>query len=281
MSYYIRKRCMYASVASHSAFIRSLSRVEWFLLLVFKLILKFWKFDIHTRKSFTIKTRVKHFTWQHYSPLSMQMQITQNTCLSINSFLCIDIYDNCMRLIKRICHVHPNAKPRSKPHDIFFFCCSEPCAFFIDLHIAFYSRMWYQDRLGSGDRQFGIHCRQKRQERNKPHDRGQLRHAQGTCKKHFQAKSLSLLLEYKTFFKSEAILNLKKKTKMHSSRMRTARSSSRHGGGGGSPHTPQSRHTPSGAGTPRSRNPPLKQAPPCGQTDTCKNITLANFVCGR
>ena len=141
---------------------------------------------------------------------------------------------------------------------------------------------------------------------------------------------------------------------MHSSRMRTDRSSSRHGG---SPHHPQSRHPP-GAGTPL---PLLEQAPPgqipstsplgvdldqiplnfplgvgletlpgqiplnfplgcgpgnlqgmlgyhphfwrpaarhagippamdvgiapppppCGQTHTCKNITFANYVCGR
>ena len=38
-------------------------------------------------------------------------------------------------------------------------------------------------------------------------------------------------------------------------------------------HPPMSSHAcPPGATT---------HAPPCGQTDTCKNITFANFVCGR
>ena len=38
------------------------------------------------------------------------------------------------------------------------------------------------------------------------------------------------------------------------------------------PCTPPSNHT----------SPPSNHArPPCGQTDTCKNITFANFVCGR
>ena len=94
-------------------------------------------------------------------------------------FFVFDIYDNCMRLIKRICHGHPNAKPKNKT--TYFFFCLFRYTFFIDLHIAFYSRMWYQDRLGSGDRQLGIHRRQKRQERDESHDRRQLRHAQGTC----------------------------------------------------------------------------------------------------
>ena len=48
-------------------------------------------------------------------------------------------------------------------------------------------------------------------------------------------------------------------------------------------HTPQKKpHTPPGATT--HPPPPLPGAttpPLCGQTDTCKNITFANFVCGR
>ena len=40
-----------------------------------------------------------------------------------------------------------------------------------------------------------------------------------------------------------------------------------------SPHPPEQPHTP-----PHWSN---HAHPPCGQTDTCKNITFANFVCGR
>ena len=63
---------------------------------------------------------------------------------------------------------------------------------------------------------------------------------------------------------------------MHSSRMCTTRS--------------RSSHPPARAGTPLEQIPleqtppeqtPWEQTAPCGQIDTCKNITLANFVCGR
>ena len=113
-----------------------------------------------------------------------------------------------------------------------------------------------------------------------------------------------------------------KLTRMHSSRMHTARSSSRHGG---SPHPHGSRHPPPEqapqvwAWRPPPKARPLNFPPGCGpgnlqgmlgyhppetcykacwdttcnacwdntpspvdrMTDTCKNITFANFVCGR
>ena len=82
-------------------------------------------------------------------------------------------------------------------------------------------------------------------------------------------------------------------TRMHSSRMHTARSSSRRGWVAASVHAgihppplkmwawrlPRGcgSRDPSGCGhgdLPRSRPPPQEQTPPCGQTDTCKNITF-------
>ena len=42
------------------------------------------------------------------------------------------------------------------------------------------------------------------------------------------------------------------------------------GGGGGFP-----------AGGSPDQGGLLDRRPPCGQTDTCKNITFANYVCGR
>ena len=80
-------------------------------------------------------------------------------------------------------------------------------------------------------------------------------------------------------------------TRMHSNRMRTARSSSRPGGGGSPPGTsPQdqtpprdqapagSRHSPSWDQTPPPPGPgtllPGPDTPPYGQTHTCKHITL-------
>ena len=89
-------------------------------------------------------------------------------------------------------------------------------------------------------------------------------------------------------------------TRMHSSRMRTARSSSRRGGGlhQAPPRDqvpPNTRHPRDqaplrtrhhrGPGTPlRTRHPPRDQTPrPCGQTHTCKNITLpqTSFASGK
>ena len=90
-------------------------------------------------------------------------------------------------------------------------------------------------------------------------------------------------------------------TRMHSSRMRTVRSSSclSRGGWSASVHAgippPRSRR-PSGPGTPPEQTPPRDQAPPrpgtplgadprpgpgaphCGQTHTCKNITFATLL---
>ena len=76
-------------------------------------------------------------------------------------------------------------------------------------------------------------------------------------------------------FANKAILFWK--TRMHSSRMRTVRSSSRLLAGvcrsacWDTPPPPLA-WTPPGPGPGH---------PPCGQTDTCENITFANFVCGR
>ena len=60
--------------------------------------------------------------------------------------------------------------------------------------------------------------------------------------------------------------------RMHSSRMRTARSSSRP-----APPPPEQapldQAPPLGAGTPQTRRPP-RADPPCGQTHACKHITL-------
>ena len=74
------------------------------------------------------------------------------------------------------------------------------------------------------------------------------------------------------------------KTRMHSSRMRTARSSGRPGG-------VSTRHTPLGADPPGSRHPPGTRHPPPGppltpppvnrMTDACENITLPQLRCGR
>ena len=47
------------------------------------------------------------------------------------------------------------------------------------------------------------------------------------------------------------------------------------------PDPPRSRHPPPGAAPRGADAPSQEQVPPCGQTDTCKNITFANFVCGR
>ena len=99
-------------------------------------------------------------------------------------------------------------------------------------------------------------------------------------------------------------------TRMHSSRMRTARSSSRHGVGvvfawrppsgvglgppvwawrpppGVGLETPsKSRHLPPTRSSHISQEqeppgPPRTGTHPSGQTDTCKNIIFANFVCG-
>ena len=87
-------------------------------------------------------------------------------------------------------------------------------------------------------------------------------------------------------------------TRMHFSRMRTARSSSR-ARGVSTRHPPPGPGTPLGAGTPRSRNPPgsrpLRPGTPLGTrqppgsdpppvdriTDACENITLPQLRCGR
>ena len=79
-------------------------------------------------------------------------------------------------------------------------------------------------------------------------------------------------------------------TRMHSSRMRTARSSSRPGGVSISPprtrHPPQSRHPPPEQTPPRDQAPPLppprSRHPPVDRmTDTCENITLPQLCWGR
>ena len=120
--------------------------------------------------------------------------------------------------------------------------------------------------------------------------------------------------------------SLKYERRMHSSRMRTARSSSRHKGGlhttpspwpdlpqlppwvwawtrslstsplgvgldqiplnfplrwGSGPDPPQLPLGCGPGGPPPVPDPPRTRHPPCGQTHTCKNITFANFVCGR
>ena len=67
---------------------------------------------------------------------------------------------------------------------------------------------------------------------------------------------------------------------MHSSRMRTARSSSRSGGRGVSTRQPpeQTSPTPLGADTPFGADTP----PPVDRiTDACENITLPQLRCGR
>ena len=47
-------------------------------------------------------------------------------------------------------------------------------------------------------------------------------------------------------------------------------------------HAPwQKPHMPPGATTHATHPPSNHVRPPCGQTDTCKNITFANFFCGR
>ena len=69
-------------------------------------------------------------------------------------------------------------------------------------------------------------------------------------------------------------------TRMHSSRMRTARSSSRPGGGLNQAPSPRDQtplgpgNPPPGSGTPPDQAAPLDQAPPREQTQTCKHITL-------
>ena len=71
-------------------------------------------------------------------------------------------------------------------------------------------------------------------------------------------------------------LNLAK-TRMHSSRMRTARSSSRPGGG--SPPGPREQTHPREQTPPSPRDQPL---PPVNRiTDACENITLPQLRCGR
>ena len=82
---------------------------------------------------------------------------------------------------------------------------------------------------------------------------------------------------------------------MHSSRMRTVRSSSRLSRGGlpqCRADTPRSRHppgtrpdTPAGSRHPPEQTPPeqtpppgTRPDPPCGQTDACKNITFATSL---
>ena len=70
-------------------------------------------------------------------------------------------------------------------------------------------------------------------------------------------------------------------TRMHSSRMRTARSSSRRRGVVSTRHPPD--QTPPEQTPPRSR-PPYDQAPPpCRQKHTCKHITLpqTSFAAGK
>ena len=70
---------------------------------------------------------------------------------------------------------------------------------------------------------------------------------------------------------------------MHSSRMRTARSLTINGG------LPARGGVPAQGGLPRGSVCPggcllrvgYYHPPPRGQTDTCKNITFANYVCGR
>ena len=81
-------------------------------------------------------------------------------------------------------------------------------------------------------------------------------------------------------------------TRMHSSRMRTARSSSRLGGmggwaGGSLPGPPRTRHTPRDHAPPRTMHPP-DHAPPRTMplpvnriTHACENITLPQLRCGR
>ena len=84
-------------------------------------------------------------------------------------------------------------------------------------------------------------------------------------------------------------------TRMHSSRMRTARSSSRPGGSPPGtpsrtrpprPDTPGIRHPPPGPGTHREQTPryeaPPGSRPPCGQNDrqVQKYYLAPNFVCG-
>ena len=77
-----------------------------------------------------------------------------------------------------------------------------------------------------------------------------------------------------------------KLTRMHSSRMRTARSLTVSRRIPCTPpatmHTPGTVHAPwHHSYPPAPCTPPTRHVPPCGQTDTCKNITFANFVCGR
>ena len=79
------------------------------------------------------------------------------------------------------------------------------------------------------------------------------------------------------------------KTRMHSSRMRTARSSSRPGGSPQAPveQTPPGANTlweqtlPPGADTPQEQTNPSEQTPPVDRiTDACENITLPQLRCG-
>ena len=111
---------------------------------------------------------------------SYKVNVNHRKYLLFNQFVffLFDIYDKCLSLIYRISIQMRNLKAKSY-RVLFSYVCSITC-FSLIFFITLYFRMWYQDRLGSGDRQFGIHRRQKRQERNESHDRGQLRHAQGT-----------------------------------------------------------------------------------------------------
>ena len=101
---------------------------------------------------------------------------------------------------------------------------------------------------------------------------------------------------------SQTVLQLNNKTRMHSSKMRTARSltvsrsicrghawhaclpamhAPRHACPP-LPHMPPAMHAPPAIHAP-SMHTPLSHMPPspCGLTDTCKNLTFANFVWGQ
>ena len=83
---------------------------------------------------------------------------------------------------------------------------------------------------------------------------------------------------------SQVIYVLTLKTRMHSSRMRTVRSSSRLSGGVflsacWDTTTPPGRHPPpSWRQPPPDQAPPGSRHPPCGQTHACKNITFATSL---
>ena len=126
------------------------------------------------------------------------------------------------------------------------------------------------------------------------------------------------LFKYLTFNKNQYVTHVEcgkyKRTRMHSTRMRTARSSCCHGGVHITPPQEQAPPPSTRPPSPGSRQPPGTRPPPrgtwdqtppiagtpcckacwdttcnacwdptplCGQTHTFKNITFANFVCGR